>query len=125
MENNIEKYYENIDKNIINRCINTNNLKNLLLLSTSNDVYLFKKKNNNWKLKDKRELLKECHCKKNKIIKEATHILKSLVTNNCIDTTREIKMHNNNLLNKIENYDSIINSIEQTFPNDYIEVYSN
>jgi hypothetical protein len=58
---NIENYYKNIDKPVINDYINNFNLKNLLELSTITDLYVFnKKKKNEWKLKDKRLLLKEC-----------------------------------------------------------------
>jgi len=42
--NNIENYYKNIDKPIIDNYVNNCNLKNLLALSTITDLYLFTKK---------------------------------------------------------------------------------
>ena len=44
---NIENYYKNIDKPIINDYINNFNLKNLLDLSTITDLYVFNKKKKN------------------------------------------------------------------------------
>ena len=126
---NIENYYNDIDKPIINDCINNLNLKNLLALSTVTDLYVFsKKKKNQWKLKDKRELLKECEYKRKKTIKEVSTSLNILVKNKSPNITKEIKIKNDNLLNKIENIDSIIETIEKNYPTfseEYIEIYSN
>ena len=41
---NIETYYKNISKPIIDNYVNNLNLKKLLSLSTTNDLYLFTKK---------------------------------------------------------------------------------
>ena len=128
--NNIETYYKNIDKPVIDNCVNNLNLKNLLALSTITDLYLFtkKKKKNEWKLKDKRELLKECDIKRKKTIKEVSTSLNVLSKNKSTNLVKEIKIKNDTLLNKIENIDSIIETIEKIYPtlsDDYIEVYSN
>ena len=128
-DNNIENYYKNIDKPVINNCINNLNLKNLLALSTITDLNLFKKKKKNeWKLKDKRELLKECEYKKKQTIKEASTSLNILVKNKSPNVTKEIKIKNESLLNQIENIDSFIETIEQTYPtlsDEFNEIYSN
>ena len=127
--NNIETYYKNIDKPVIDNCINNLNLKNLLALSTITDLYLFtKKKKNEWKLKDKRELLKECDIKRKKTIKEVSTSLNVLFKNKSLNLVKEIKIKNNTLLNKIENIDSLIETIEKNYPilsDEYIEIYSN
>lgn len=128
--NNIETYYKNIDKPVIDNCVNNLNLKNLLALSTITDLYLFtkKKKKNEWKLKDKRELLKECDIKRKKTIKEVSTSLNVLSKNKSINLVKEIKIKNDTLLNKIENIDSLIETIEKVYPtmsDEYIEVYSN
>lgn len=128
--NNIETYYKNIDKPVIDNCVNNLNLKNLLALSTITNLYLFtkKKKKNEWKLKDKRELLKECNVKRKKTIKEASTSLNVLSKNKSTDLVKEIKIKNNTLLNKIENIDSLIETIEKNYPtmsDEYIEIYSN
>lgn len=128
--NNIETYYKNIDKPVIENCVNNLNLKNLLALSTITDLYLFtkKKKKNEWKLKDKREILKECDIKRKKTIKEVSTSLNVLSKNKSTNLIKEIKIKNDTLLDKIENIDSLIENIEKIYPttsDEYIEVYSN
>lgn len=130
MENyNIENYYNKIDKPIINNYINDVNFKNLLSLSTITDLYLFKKKKKNeWILKDKRRILQECNNKRKKTIKEVSTSLNTLFKNNSSNLTKEIKIKNENLFNKIENIDSLIETIEKTYPilyDNFIEIYSN
>ena len=130
MENkNIETYYKNIDKPLIDNCVGNLNLKNLLTLSTITNLYLFsKKKKNEWKLKNKRELLKECNTKRNKTIKEVSTSLNILSKSKSTNLLKEIKKKNDTLLDEIENIDSLIETIENTYPIDeyeYIEVYSN
>ena len=130
MENkNIETYYKNISKPIIDNYVNNLNLKKLLSLSTTNDLYLFtKKKKNEWKLKDKRILLKECDIKRKKTIKEVSTSLNILSKQKSTDLAKEVKIKNNILLNKIENIDSLIDTIEKNYPtisDEYIEIYSN
>lgn len=82
-----------------------------------------------WKLKDKRELLKECEFKRKKIIKEASSSLNILSkAEKSSKLVNEIKIKNNNLLNNVENIDSIIETIENNFPtvvDEFIEIYSN
>jgi hypothetical protein len=128
MENIIEDYYKNIDKPIISTYINNLNFKNLLELSTITDLYVFKKqKKNQWKLKDKRQLLKECEFERKKTIKEVTTSLNGLSKNK---TTKieDVKVKNNKMINKIENIDSLIETIEKIYPtlsDEYYEIYSN
>lgn len=128
--NNIENYYKNIEKPVIDNYVNNLNLKNLLDLSTITDLYLFtkKKKKNEWKLKDKREILKECDIKRKKTIKEVSTSLNVLSKNKSTNLVKEIKIKNDKLLNKIENIDSFIETIEKLYPiqsDEYIEIYSN
>ena len=121
-EKNIENYYKNIDKPIINNFMNNLNLKNLLNLTTIANLSVFThtkiKNKNEWKLKDKRKLLKECEIKKKYKIKEATSILSSFVDN---------KSKILPVINDIENIDELINTIEKEYPNiqNYLEIFSN
>jgi len=128
MENKIEDYYKNIDKPIINNYINNLNFKNLLELSTVTDLYVFKKqKKNQWKLKDKRQLLKECEFERKKTIKEVKTSLNGLSKNKSTKI-EDIKVKNNKMINKIENIDSLIETIEKIYPtlsDEYYEIYSN
>jgi len=82
-----------------------------------------------WKLKDKRELLKECEYKRKKMIKEVSSSLNILSkSKKSSKLVNEIKIKNNNILNNIENIDSIIETIENNYPtlsDDFIEIYSN
>jgi hypothetical protein len=84
---------------------------------------------NVWKLKDKRELLKECELKKKKMIKEVKSYLnnlsKGVPKSNLLN---ELKIKNNDLLNNVENIESVIETIENNYPtlsDEFIEVYSN
>ena len=129
--NNIETYYKNIDKPIIDNYVNNFNIKNLLALSTITDLYLFRKqKKNEWKLKDKREILKECNIKRKKTIKEVSTSLSVLAKISSTNLVNEIKNKNYTLFNKLENIDSLIETIEKDYPllkdeDEYIEIYSN
>jgi hypothetical protein len=128
MEINIEDYYKNIDKPIINNYIKNLNFKNLLELSTITDIYVFKKKKKNeWKLKDKRQLLKECEYERKKIIKEVTSSL-NILSKNKLTKIEDIKIKNNHMINKIEKIDSLIETIEKIYPTlseEFFEIYSN
>ena len=129
-EKNIEKYYKDIDKPIVNNYINNFNLKNLLNLTTIIDLSAFTKKKKNkreWQLKDKRKLLKECEIKKKEKIKETTTTLTSLVTNTSKKIIDEVKNKNETILNEIENIDTLIETIEREYPdtNTFLETFSN
>jgi hypothetical protein len=129
-EKNIEKYYKDIDKPIVNNYMNNFNLKNLLNLTTIIDLTVFthKKKNKKeWQLKDKRKLLKECEIKKKEKIKEATNTLTSLITNKSKKAIDDVKNKNETILNEIENIDTLIDTIEKDYPdtNSFLETFSN
>jgi len=130
MDYNIENYYKNIDKPIIDNCINNLHLKNLLALSSITDLYLFKKKKQNtWKLKDKRELLKECDIKRKQKLKAVTESINELSKNKSKDLLLEVKKKNNLLLNEIETIDTLIETIEKDYPDieskAFLEKFSN
>jgi hypothetical protein len=123
--NNIEKYYKNVDKPVIDNYTNNFNLKNLLELTSITDLYVFTKiKNNQWKLKDKNKLLQECQKKKNNKIKEVTTSLKAL--SKCTTQNKfDIKNKNNEILDEINNIDNLIETIEKEYPENYLEIFSN
>lgn len=125
MDNNITQYYKNIDEPIITNYINNVTLKNLLALSTVTDLYLFRKARRKWKLKDKREILKECEHIKKKTIKEVSSSLNTLIKNKSLNITKEIKYKSDNLLHKVENIDTLIETIEKDYPDNFDEIYSN
>jgi hypothetical protein len=108
--NNIDKYYSLIDKNILNNLCKNESLKNLILLSTKNDINIFNKKNKQWHLKSKNILLKECEKIKKKEIKSSTNLLSNLakLDNTTIDNFKSIYQ---NLENKIDNINKFIDQI--------------
>jgi hypothetical protein len=129
-KNNLENYYKNIDKPIINDCLNKFNLKNLLELSTITDLYVFtKQRKKEWKLKEKRMLLKECDVKRKQKLKAVTESIHELSKNKSKDLLLEVKHKNNSLLNEIETIDTLIETIEKDYPliesNNFLEKFSN
>jgi len=72
-------------------------------------------------------LLKECEFERKKTIKEVTTSL-NVLSKNKNTKIEDIKVKNNNMINKIENIDSLIETIEKNYPtlsDEYCEVYSN
>lgn len=131
-ENSLENYYKNINKPIINECINNLNLKKLLELSSIAKLNVFtsnKNKNPEWKLKEKRILLKECDLIRKHKIKEVSVSLTKLSKNKSKNLLLEVKDKNNSLLNDIETIDTIIETIEKDYPqiekNNFLEKFSN
>ena len=127
---NLENYYKNIDKPIINDCLNKFNLKNLLELSTITDLYVFtKQKKKEWILKEKRMLLKECDNKRKQKLKAVTESINELSKNKSKDLLLEVKQKNNSLLNEIETIDTLIETIEKDYPDieskTFLEKFSN
>lgn len=127
---NLENYYKNIDKPIINDCLNKFNLKNLLELSTITNLYVFtKQKKKNWRLKEKRMLLKECDIKRKQKLKAVTESINELSKNKSKDLLLEVKQKNNSLFNEIETIDTLIETIEKDYPDleskDFLEKFSN
>ena len=129
MEKDIEKYYKNIDKPIINEYVNKYNLKNLLELTTITDLYVFtKKKNNEWKLKEKNKLLKECQMKRKLKIKEVKNTIQDIAKHKSTTIINEVKNKNINILTDIENIDTLIDTIEKDYPTiniHFLEQFSN
>lgn len=131
-KNNLENYYKDINKPIINECINNLNLKKLLELSSITKLNVFtskKNKNIEWKLKEKRILLKECDSIRKNKIKEVADYLSKLSNNKSKNLLLEVKDKNNNLLNDIETIETLIETIEKDYPlidkNDFLEKFSN
>jgi len=115
-----------------NNILNNFNLKNLLQLSTITELTIFtKQKKKEWKLKEKRLLLKECDIKRKQKIKEVHEGIKILSKNKSKDILLEIKNKNNNLFNEIETIDNFIETIEKDYPENilieknFLEKFSN
>lgn len=97
-------------------------LEQLKELSKFYDVNLFKKKNNNWILRDTRIIMNECNKLKKKKIKDYSTNLKEISNNNI--SLEQIKIINNRVITDIDTIDNII-TIVQNNDESFIEVYSN
>lgn len=125
-----QDYYKNVDEPMINECLTKFNLENLLQLSTITDLNVFtKQKKKEWKLKEKRTLLKECDIKRKQKIKQVTESLNELSKYKSKNILLEVKKKNNELLDQIENIDTLIETIEKDYPNienyGFLEKFSN
>jgi hypothetical protein len=135
-ESKINEYYSSVDKNYINDLCKNNNLRNLIHLSTTTDLYLFDKKHKKWHLKSPNKLLKKCESIKKKELKNSSSILSNLAKLN--NDNINVSTVCDNLKCKINNIDNMIryihavekepeNIISLNIQNseDYIECYSN
>lgn len=100
-----------------------NYLEKLKELSQFAEINLFKKKKNNWILRDTRIIMNECHKLKKKRIKDLSTNLKKISNTDNISTDN-LKNINKKVMTEIDTIDSIIN-IVQNNDDDFIEVYSN
>jgi hypothetical protein len=130
MDDNINKYYSFVDKEYLNNVCKNNNLKNLVKLSTINDLYIFNKKNKRWYLKSKFKLLNECNNIKKKELKSSSSIFSNLAKLNTFNC--DINNICSNIQNKINNIDNMIKCIEELKTDseldnmdNFIECYSN
>jgi hypothetical protein len=131
MDNNIKKYYENVDDTIINKYLNNNKYKNLLELSRKNDIPIFNKGKKKWKIKNKKQMINDCKVKKKKKIKNLSKMIKDLAKEPNFEILTKIKIINKEFENEIINIDSMIEEIQisskkKTESDDeFIEVYKN
>lgn len=138
MNDNIDNYYADVNKNVISTLCQNSNIRNLINLSTQTDLYIFNKQHT--KLKNKNELLKECKRKKKKELKESSIQLSNLAKLNKEHNKEDIKNIYVNLENNITKIDEVISCIQdiditQTNKSkiilsdfnkdDFIEYYSN
>lgn len=129
MDNDIKKYYKNIDENIdhktIDKLLENNKLKNILKLSTKIDLCLFKKGKKEWKIKNNKQIIKDCKVKKKKKLESMSKMIKELAKDTSSKTLDKIKIINKELEDDIQNIDSILKVVNNDPIEDYIEVYSN
>lgn len=137
-DNNKLDKYSSIDKSLINKLCQNNNLKNLINLSSLTDINIFNKKNKKWQLKSKDKLLKECELFKKKKLKISSSMLSNLAKLGNTYETENVKNICKELTDDISNIDKIINCIQNlehtnnqpvnsdnSSTDDYIECYSN
>jgi hypothetical protein len=133
----ISDYYK--DFNLPEKCFNSDNLKNLLELSASNNINLFKKSNNSVKLENPKKIINECTTLKKIKLKEFTKELEDFNLSDSDISIGIIKITNDKYINNLENIDNIIKIIntkpdidylgnllsEDKLDDTFIETYSN
>lgn len=102
-------FYKDVDKPLINNIYNDDSTKNILELSTINNVSLLKKNRNNWMIKDKRNILKEIETIQKSKVKE----MKTNLLNNTRDINiTNLKESNTKLISELESIDNFKKKIE-------------
>jgi hypothetical protein len=114
MDNNdfkikIIDFYRDVDKPIITSLYDDMDTKNVLELSTVTNFNVLKKNKNNWKIKDKRTLLKEIDIVKKKKIKEFSNMVSKyeLIGNTLLKET------NNKILSELDTIDNLKKVLEK------------
>ena len=129
MDNNLNKineYYSTVDKKLLGKLCENQTLKNLIELSTQTDLFIFDKKNQQWNLKSKSKLKKECEQIRKKELKTTSSVLSNLARlnnyeqNDSIGTSLKIKKICENLENRIVNLDKILDQLDNINSSDSI-----
>jgi hypothetical protein len=96
----------------------------LVIFENKNNIKLFKKRNNNWILRDTRKIINDCNkVKKNKILNLSNDLKNISYKKNIeLNKIKEIQEKTNSEIDEIDN---IINIISNDQYNKYIEIYSN
>ena len=102
----IVDFYKDVEKPIINNLYEDKDTKELLVLSTKNDINLFKKGKNTGVVKDKRKLLKEIDVIKKKKVREFS----SNIRGN--DDFNDIKNSNNKFILDLESMEDLKKNID-------------
>ena len=102
----IVDFYKDVEKPIINNLYEDKDTKELLVLSTKNDINLFKKGKNTGVVKDKRKLLKEIDVIKKKKVREFS----SNIRGN--DDFNDIKNSNNKFILDLESMEDFKKNID-------------
>jgi hypothetical protein len=102
----IVDFYKDVEKPIINNLYEDKDTKELMILSTKNDINLFKKGKNMGVIKDKRKLLKEIDVIKKKKVREFSSNIKSN------DDFNEIKNSNNKFILDLESMEDLKKNID-------------
>jgi hypothetical protein len=115
----ISDYYK--DFNLPEKCFNSDNLKNLLELSASNNINLFKRSNNSVKLNNPKKIINECTILKKIKLKEFTRELEDFNLSDSDISIGIIKITNDKYINNLENIDNIIKIINTKPDIDYLD----
>lgn len=106
-----------------NNEISQNDLKNIIKISDSNNIKIFRKNRDKWVFRDKRKIVKDCYRVKQQKVKDLSNNLKQISTG--IVNSNKIKEINEKTINEINSIDTIIEAFNTDSDNEYIEVYRN
>ena len=129
---NIKKYYKNVDQPLIDNYLSNDKFKNLLELSRKNDIPIFNKGKNKWKLKKSKQIINECKTKKKKKLQNLSKMIKELAKQPDYQTLKKIKIINKEVEKDLTNIDNMIDEInisntkiKSEKHEEYLEVYEN
>lgn len=134
-DNDIKKFYKDVDKQTIDNCLMDDRLKNILKLSMLTNISVFDKTKTKWKIKDENKILKECKSKKKKKLKDFSSLIKDLSKEDNNGDIKKLKIINKKFENDINNIENMIDQVNVEKKNDkkkkeknkdiFIEIYSN
>jgi hypothetical protein len=134
-DNDIKKYYKDVDKQTIDNCLMDDRLKNILKLSMLTNISVFDKTKTKWKIKDENKILKECKSKKKKKLKDFSSLIKDLSKEDNNGDIKKLKIINKKFENDINNIENMIDQVNVEKKNGkkkkeknkdiFIEIYSN
>jgi hypothetical protein len=103
--------------------ISQENLKNIIEISDSNNIKIFRKNRDKWVFRDKRKIVKDCYRVKQQKVKDLSNNLKKISTGHI--QNNKIKEINEKTLSDINSIDTIIDAFNNDSDDEYIEVYRN
>lgn len=134
-DNDIKKFYKDVDKQTIDNCLMDDRLKNILKLSMLTNISVFDKTKTKWKIKDENKILKECKSKKKKKLKDFSSLIKDLSKEDNNGDIKKLKIINKKFENDINNIENMIDQVNVEKKNGkkkkeknkdiFIEIYSN
>lgn len=99
------------------------NLENIIKISDSNNIKIFRKNRDKWVFRDKRKIVQDCNRIKQKKVKDLSNNLKKISGGGFV-SSEKIKEINDKTISEINSIDKIISAFNDS-DDDYIEVYSN
>lgn len=100
-------------------------IEDLIKLSSTSEINLFKKNKNKWILRDTRIIVNECNKLKKKKVKNLSTDLKKISNNPKSIELAELKNINDKTIGDINTIDNIIKIVNETCDDIFIEIYSN
>lgn len=100
---------------------------NLLDLEYKSNIKVFKKRNNNWILRDARKIIDECNRMKKRKVIDLSITLKNICIGGNIElhALKTMQLQTNLDIDALDNIINIVSSSTSLSTNKYIEIYEN